>query len=187
MNRLVYLLVLSLGLWAFDGAMAAPLPVSQATRIEAGFSPDGSAEALVLRAIHEAHSSIHMAAYSFTAAPVVKALVAAKKRGVAVSLAVDEKQNLLDDRSGKSRAALQALVTAGIAVRVVSAYALQHSKYMVIDEAHVQTGSYNYSTSAARLNAENVLLIWDRPDLAQAYLQNWHQLFDAARVLQSSY
>src|SRR6218665_2557185 len=98
--------------------------------IEVGFSPDGSGEALVLR-------SIRLVAYSFTAAPVARALVDAKKRGVDVAVVVDYKNNLVEDRSGKARAALNLLVNAGIPTRTVAAFPIQHSKYAVIDGANV--------------------------------------------------
>jgi len=151
------------------------------TNMEVGFSPGGSSEALVLKCLNSARTSIRLAAYSFTAAPVVRALLDAKKRGVDVAVAVDLKNNVTQDSSGKARAALNALVNAGIATHVVSAFPMQHSKYAVIDGLHVQTGSYNYSAQAARYNSENVLVIWGRPDLAQPYLDNWQRVFNAGQ------
>jgi phosphatidylserine/phosphatidylglycerophosphate/cardiolipin synthase-like enzyme len=155
--------------------------------IEVGFSPDGSGEALVLRSISSARQSIRLAAYSFTAAPVARALVDAKKRGVDVAVVVDYKNNLAEDRSGKARAALNLLVNAGIPTRTVSAFPMQHSKYAVIDGAHVQTGSYNYSVAAARYNSENVLVVLNRPDLARQYLDNWQRLYNASQAFTSTY
>ena len=99
--------------WLFFGATCSSAIAETGTAIEVGFSPDGSAEKLVLRSIHSAHKSIRLAAYSFTAAPVVQALVNAKKSGVDVAVLVDFKSNLKDDRSGKARAALGVLVNAG--------------------------------------------------------------------------
>jgi phosphatidylserine/phosphatidylglycerophosphate/cardiolipin synthase-like enzyme len=155
--------------------------------IEVGFSPGGSGEALVLRSIRSARQSIRLAAYSFTAAPVVRALVDAKKRGVDVAVVVDYKNNLVQDRSGKARAALNTLVNAGIPTFTVSAFPIQHSKYAVIDGALVQTGSYNYLTAAARYNPENVLVLWNQPDLARQYLDNWQMLYSASQAFKSTY
>jgi len=55
-------------------------------------------------------------AYGFTSRSVSAALLHAKKRGVdvRVRVVVDHRQNFEDDRSGKARAALSALVLAGI-------------------------------------------------------------------------
>lgn len=110
--------------------------------IEAAFSPDGGAERLVLRTIYGAQQSVRVMAYSFTAAPVVKALLDAKRRGIDVAVTVDYRSNIDEDRSGKAAAALRALVYAGIPVRLVRAFAMQHSKFIVTDRATVETGAY---------------------------------------------
>ena len=172
---------------ALFGGVASSARAGTDAGIEIGFSPDGSGESLVLKALNSARQSIRLAGYSFTAAPVVRALVDAKKRGVDVAVAVDYKNNLIEDRSGKARAALNALVNAGIPTRVVSAFPMQHSKYAVIDGAHVQTGSYNYSVMAARFSSENVLVIWSRPDLARQYLDNWQRVYNVGQPYTSTF
>ena len=62
---------------------------------------------------------------------------------------------------------------AGIPVRVVSAFPLQHFKYMEIDRNTVETGSYNYSSQAARYNSENAVIISGNANIADQYLRNW--------------
>lgn len=57
---------------------------AQAAEIQVGFSPEGSAEQLVLNVIQDAQQQIRLMGYSFTSPKVVKALVAAQKRGVDV-------------------------------------------------------------------------------------------------------
>ncbi|MBN9424731.1 MAG: endonuclease [Candidatus Accumulibacter sp. 66-26] len=173
-------------------ALLSFIPLSHAdapaaTRIDVGFSPDGAAERLVIDAIRSARRSVRLVAYSFTAAPIVRALVDAKHRGVDVAVIVDRKHNLEQDSSGKARAALNLLVNAGIPTRTIAAFAIQHSKYVVIDGLHVQTGSYNYSASAARYNSENVLVLWHHADLAAAYLDNWRQLYERSQPYASTY
>lgn len=174
---------------AFSSAtlFAVAAPPTTVGSVEVGFSPDGSGEALVLRSLQSARQSIRLAGYSFTAQPVVKALLDAKKRGVDVAVVVDYKANIEDDRSGKAHAALNLLVNARIPTRTNAAYPIQHSKYVVIDGLHVQTGSYNYSAAAARYNAENVLLISNAPALARQYADNWQHLFNEGKPYLSGY
>jgi phosphatidylserine/phosphatidylglycerophosphate/cardiolipin synthase-like enzyme len=183
------LLVLGLAALLASGpvACAAPQGPPSPSRLDVGFSPDGSAERLVLDAIGSARRSIRLAAYSFTAAPVVRALIDAKRRGVDVAVLVDHKYNIEQDGSGKARAALNLLVNAGIPTRTVAAFSIQHSKYAVIDGLHVQTGSYNYSTAAARYNSENVLVAWHHAGLARAYLDNWRQLYKRGKPYKPTY
>lgn len=104
-----------------------PAAAAGSSDVQVAFSPGGGAEALVLRTIGSARQSIRLLGYSFTAAPVVRALLEAKQRGVDVAVAVDYKSNLEEDRSGKARAALSALVNAGIPLRVVRAFPIMHS------------------------------------------------------------
>lgn len=80
---------------------AATVSVPASGSIEVGFSPKGGAEALVLRVIDSAKSDIKALSYSFTSPRVVAALLRASKRGVAVSLVADYKNNITTDRSGK--------------------------------------------------------------------------------------
>lgn len=145
--------------------------------IEVGFSPDEGAERLVLRVIDSARSEIRLMAYSFTSVPVTKALLAARKRGVDVALVVDAKSNAGEDRSGKARAALSALVNAGCRVRTISTYQIHHDKVLVVDNETVETGSFNFSAAAADRNSENVIVIWKNPDLAKGYLRHWADRF----------
>ena len=60
--------------------------------LEIAFSPKGGSTALVIKVIHSAKTSIRVLAYSFTSAPIAKALVDAHKRGVDVQVVVGKCQ-----------------------------------------------------------------------------------------------
>jgi phosphatidylserine/phosphatidylglycerophosphate/cardiolipin synthase-like enzyme len=154
-------------------------------QIEYAFSP-GGAERLVLKVIQSARSEIRMMAYSLTSASVVSALIEARKRGVDVALVVDHKSNIVQDQSGKGRAALSALVNAGCRVRTVFSAALQHDKILVVDRETVQTGSFNYSRAATK-NSENVLVVWENVQLAQGYLVHWQSRFASGEDFRMDY
>ena len=151
--------------------------------IEVAFSPREGSEDLVVKVIQSARSSIAVAAYSFTSPVIAKALLNAKKRGVDVRVVVDENGN----KSKASLAALNLLAGAGIPTRTISRYAIHHDKYMVIDKSTVQTGSFNYSKAAAKSNSENVLVIWNNPDLGLAYLKHWQDRFDQGQDYKSTF
>jgi phosphatidylserine/phosphatidylglycerophosphate/cardiolipin synthase-like enzyme len=160
-----------------SAAPAAPISVPAAGTIEVGFSPDQGAETLVLRVIDSAKTELNVMAYSFSSKSVTEALVRAAKRGVTVSLLADHKRNLVTDRSGKSRHALETLAEAGVNVRIVSAFKLHHDKVLIADRQTVELGSFNFAHSAAHENSENALVNWNNPALAKAYLahfeRNW--------------
>jgi phosphatidylserine/phosphatidylglycerophosphate/cardiolipin synthase-like enzyme len=162
-------------------SVTAPAPAGQV--IEVAFSPSEGSEELVVKAINSAQSSIGIAAYSFTSPVVAKALLNAKKRGVDVRIVVDENGN----KSKASLAALNLVANAGIPTRTISRYAIHHDKYMVIDKRTVQTGSFNYSKAAASSNSENVLVVWNNPDLALSYLKHWQDRFDQGKPYKAPY
>ena len=144
--------------------------------IEVAFSPDEGGEQLIVKVIDSAQTEIRLLAYSFTSAPVVEALIKAKKRGVDVALVVDYKANAgggEEGGKGKSRAALSALVNAGCDVRTISIYAIHHDKVIIVDHKTVELGSFNFSASAAHKNSENVLVDCGNQKLADVYLQHF--------------
>lgn len=163
------------------------IQVPAAGSIEVAFSPSEGSEQLVIKVVDSARSELRILAYSFTSVPMVNALLRAKKRGVDVRLVADEKNNLEEDRSGKARAALSALVNAGISVRTIHAYPIHHDKVIVADRETVELGSYNYSDAAARRNSENVLVNWKNTKLAEVYLVHFERNFRQASAYQLQY
>lgn len=158
---------------------ASTQPALSTQEVEIAFSPNQGGEALVLKSIRSAKKSIRLAAYSFTSKTVVEALIAAKKRGVDVKLIVDYKNNYAECEKNSKRCsgshAVAALVNAGVDARVVSKYAIFHHKFIVIDDMHLQTGSYNYSAAAHKSNAENVLVLWNNPAVAKTFTEQWNK------------
>lgn len=147
--------------------MLLPIVVN-ATSVETGFTSDDSASPLVLKVIDGAKKQILLAAYSFTSRPITDALVAAKKRGVQV-YAVLDKSNETDKYS-----TLNILRSAAIPVKIDKEHAIQHNKYMIIDGSIVETGSFNYTSSAEKRNAENVVVINGDPQAVKRFAQDWN-------------
>lgn len=137
--------------------------------IQVGFSPDAGAETLVLQVIASARHTVLLAGYLFTSRPVVRELIAARRRGVDVKIVLDERGN----RDAASRSAIRRVVGAGIPTRLVSVYPIHHDKYIVVDGRSVETGSFNYTQAAAHANSENVLVLWNNPQVAAQYLAHW--------------
>jgi len=91
-----------------------------------------------------------MQPYSFTSAPIAKALVDAKKRGVRVEAILD-KSNRTDKYS-----AADFLANSGIPTLIDAQHAIAHNKVIIIDGEIVIGGSFNYTKAAQDKNAENV-------------------------------
>lgn len=144
---------------------------------EVAFAPDPAALELVLKTIQSARRSIHVAAYVFTSKPVAQALLTAQRAGIEVAVVADRKEN-----SGRY-SATRFLADQQVPVRLNARYGIFHHKFMIIDAMHVQTGSFNYTAAAASKNAENVLVVWNAPELAARYEQQWQRLWQEADTL----
>jgi len=142
--------------------------------IDALFTPWDDAEGAIIRALAEAQQTIHVQAYLLTSRSISQALIAAKARGVAVAILVDQK--MLD--TGQN-AQISVLAAAGIPIRLETRYVVAHNKIILIDAATPHgiliTGSYNFTWSAQARNAENLLILRDNPALLQRYLNNWQR------------
>ena len=133
---------------------------------EVCFTPGENCTALIVSTLQTAKDRILVQAYSFTSAPIAKALQAARDRGVDVRVILDKSQR--SERYSSARF----LVNAGIPVWIDDKVAIAHNKVMVIDSATVITGSFNFTKAAQEKNAENLLVLHD-PELATMYAANW--------------
>ncbi|OAT35702.1 hypothetical protein M988_4399 [Hafnia paralvei ATCC 29927] len=157
-----------------SGGIQQPVAVLADSTINApvvGFSPGGRASDIVLSAIRGAKSSIDVAAFSFTSKPIAQALIQAAHRGVQVRVVADKSQAF------ERYSITPLLKKEGVAIRVNGKYSQMHDKFMVIDAASVQTGSFNYTANAAYHNAENVILLKNAPKLAEAYTSEFERLY----------
>jgi phosphatidylserine/phosphatidylglycerophosphate/cardiolipin synthase-like enzyme len=137
--------------------------------ISAFFSPNGGCTEAIVDQLNEAKRQVLVQAYSFTSAPIAKALVDAHRRGVDVQVILDKSQRT-ERYSGATF-----LSNEGIPVFIDAAHKIAHNKVMVVDGKTVITGSFNFTKSAEEGNAENLLVISNAPDLAQRYTANWKE------------
>jgi phosphatidylserine/phosphatidylglycerophosphate/cardiolipin synthase-like enzyme len=156
----------------FCAAMLLAGCMGQASSVPQGvqvyFSPEGGCTEAVVDALGRATNSVFVQAYSFTSAPIAKALVNAHRRKVKVNVILDHSQ-----RTEKYSEA-DFIRDYGIPCLIDSKHAIAHNKIMIIDQYLVLTGSFNFTKGAEEKNAENLLVIND-PELARKYLQNWKQ------------
>ena len=164
--------------WEKDGVIFTD---SSSVAFEIGFSPKGKSLNVILNGIKRAEKSILVATYSFTSKPISTALLEAHQRGVAVQVVADAKSN-----SGQY-SAVTFLSNQGVPVRVNDRYSIFHHKFMVIDNRHVETGSFNYSAAAVDRNAENVLLLMNVPELAERYAREWQRLWNESEEVKPNY
>jgi phosphatidylserine/phosphatidylglycerophosphate/cardiolipin synthase-like enzyme len=147
------------------GAPVAP-PAAREDGISCYFSPHGGCTDAVVAEIDQARHEIMMQAYSFTSHPIAEALIGAHRRGVKVTIVLDKSEL-------KEHSLAEEVAGAGIPTFVDSHEKIAHNKIILIDDSTIITGSFNFTTAAEHSNAENLLILHDRPKLYAAYQQNF--------------
>lgn len=130
------------------------------------FTPQHNCTQTIVQCIQNAQFEILVQAYSFTSQEISQSLLEAQKRGVKVRVLLDKSQR--HDKHSKSLK----LTKAGMDIKIDEVPGIAHSKVMIIDEALVITGSFNFTHAAQHRNSENVLFI-ESKDTAIAYKNNW--------------
>jgi phosphatidylserine/phosphatidylglycerophosphate/cardiolipin synthase-like enzyme len=153
----------------FQPSYAAKTKSTQSeSQIEVFFSPNGGCTDAIVKTLGQAKSTLLIQAYSFTSAPIAKAVVDAHKRGVHVNVILDKSQRT------EQYSSADFVAHAGVPVSIDAKHKIAHNKIMVIDSNTVITGSFNFTKAAEEGNAENLLII-QSPDLAAKYIENWKQ------------
>jgi phosphatidylserine/phosphatidylglycerophosphate/cardiolipin synthase-like enzyme len=163
-------LAFSIGYAAGTGGLSGFGPQVQPAAHEDGiscfFSPHGGCTEAVVAEIDRGQHEIMVQAYEFTSKPIANALVDARRRGVKVTIVLD--RCVLKEHSLAGEVA-----GAGIPTYVDTQHKIAHNKIILIDGRTIITGSFNFTTAAEHSNAENLLILHDRPKLYSAYQQNF--------------
>jgi phosphatidylserine/phosphatidylglycerophosphate/cardiolipin synthase-like enzyme len=169
MKRLIFKisLILCLSLIASFSAKAVDLTLNN-TPVQVYFSPRGGCTEAIIDEINQAKSEVLVQAYSFTSAPIAKALLKAYKRGVKVEVILDKSQKT------ERYSSATFFANARIPTFIDATHAIAHNKIMIIDRQTVITGSFNFTKAAEESNAENLIILRSK-ELAGIYLENWQR------------
>ena len=132
------------------------------------FSPRGGCRDVIVSELDKAGSEILVQAYSFTCKVIAQSLIAAGKRGVRVCVLLDR------SNEAETHTELGDLREHGIEILVDACHAIAHNKVMLIDGRTVLTGSFNFTNQAEHENAENLLVLRNHREIAEAYRTNFH-------------
>ncbi len=132
----------------------------------------------IVAAINHTRRTMDIAVYSITQPEIAAAIQAAHRRGVQVRIVSDEGQAF--DRHSE----IGYLRSVGIPIRLSGGFrgqsSLMHNKFAVFDGELVETGSYNWTTSATSYNFENAVFIRDTKVSAR-YEEEFEHIWAQAR------
>jgi mitochondrial cardiolipin hydrolase len=141
------------------------------------FARDESIAGRIVRLLHAATATVDGALYRFNHAGLAQALKETAVRGVRVRL-------LVDGNKYKESRTTQELLGGGV-LPFRPSFGRQgrgtkmHHKFVVIDQAMVLTGSYNWTIESEEENHENLLII-PEPESVKAYRREFEALWTAA-------
>ncbi len=143
--------------------------------VQVAFTPGDPVDDILIGILAQARREVLVQMFSFTHRRIARAMIDAQRRGVRVEVIADDQQDRQQPNS-----VLAELVRNGVAVYLDPEQSSAHNKVMIVDatseHAVLVTGSYNFTWSAQRRNAENILVLRGNPALAQAFADNWRRL-----------
>ena len=151
-----------------DYIQAPPATVSDKKWMEIYFTPGSECENNIIAEINQA-KKIDIAVYSITNKNIVDAIIDAKERGAKVRVITDRLQS-----AGKYSLA-EELESAGIPVVTNVKHKIMHNKFAIFDGKRIESGSYNWTDSATKSNAENCMF-FDQED--KAFTKQFEYLWD---------
>ena len=141
------------------------------------FESEGDARSRIVALLEDAKASIYFMAFALTDDDIARVIRDQQRAGLAVQ-GVVESRNVTGSGSD-----VEALQKSGVDVLPDGNPYVMHHKVIIIDEAIVITGSYNFSASAADSNDENVLIIHS-PEIAARYMTEFRRVYEQAKEAQ---
>jgi phosphatidylserine/phosphatidylglycerophosphate/cardiolipin synthase-like enzyme len=138
--------------------------------IEPHFSPEEEIAPTIVKLIDGSQHSLDIAAFAFTHPDIANAVIRAHQRGVKVQMVMD----MVSERERNSLAPEP--IKAGIPLRVRHKRGFQHSKYLIIDQLIIVTGSFNFTISADERNSENIVVIRNAPNTETQFSDDYRLL-----------
>jgi phosphatidylserine/phosphatidylglycerophosphate/cardiolipin synthase-like enzyme len=149
------------------------MPAEAAVRVRTIFAPFDNTTEEYLAFVQSAARSITIIIYGMHLPTLTALLIAKHQAGVKVNLILDHSQ--AEGRAESQE--VQKLVDAGVPLLIGTSPVhgqILHTKATIIDEAAVESGSWNYSLSASAQS--NTLTFVHDADYARAYLEHWSRI-----------
>ena len=163
-KKLLFLLLAAI---YFSACATQETPVTP----EVFFCPEDNCADHLIEKIDSATSNIDIAIYSFTHDEIADALIRASERGIKVRVLEDFTQS--QNRYSED----ERLVKNGVEVKTVKkSGGIMHNKFIIVDDALVGTGSFNYSRNADESNDENLVFLSDAKTVKK-YLEEFEELW----------
>lgn len=134
------------------------------------FSPAGQCDEKLWTFVQSAKKSLDVAVFDMTHEKIVHEILVASRR-VPVRVVVDRRQ------SKGPHSLVSTLIKAKVPVRFGRQRGIMHNKFMIVDGAFLETGSFNYTAGASFKNHENQIYLAD-PAVVSLYQKEFDRLWE---------
>ncbi len=135
--------------------------------VQAWFTPKDPCMDLIVAKILSAKALVLVQAYVITSSEIANALIQAHQNSVKVQLLIDK------DAQTTKGSKVRLLYQHGIPIIIDKTVGYAHNKIMIIDDAYVITGSFNWTHGAQSRNAENLVMIRGK-SINRKFKNNWY-------------
>ncbi len=136
----------------------------------------GGLDTHLIALMDQATRTLDVADYDFDLAGVADAMVRARQRGVHVRMVTDT-DTLKDKKNAAIQAAFKKLKDAQIPIVDDRRGPIMHNKFTVVDNAVVETGSWNY-TDGDTYHLNNNMIIIRNAQIAENYTAEFNKMFE---------
>ncbi len=136
------------------------------------FSPVESCDVKLWKFIQSAQKSLDVALFDITHPKVVHEILVASKR-IPVRVVVDKRQ------ARGEHSLVELLIKGGANVKYGRQRGIMHNKFTIVDNARLETGSFNYTNHATEANNENQIYL-GTPAVVERYHARFEEIWREA-------
>ena len=151
-------------------AANASLITKPTEKSAAYFSPGESCRQAIINLINQTSKLLKICVFTISDDQISEAILGAHRRGVEIRILTD------NDKAFDLGSDINKFFKEGLVVKIDNTANHMHHKFMVSDDQLLLTGSYNWTSSAARYNQENIIVTTEA-GLIKAFLNEFEKLW----------
>jgi mitochondrial cardiolipin hydrolase len=136
--------------WVKDASNLLQAHSAEQTRVY--FSPGDECRNAIISQMNLALRQLKICVFTISDDLITRAIIDAHRRGLAIRIITD------NDKSFDRGSDIDQLARERISIKMDVSDNHMHHKFMLADDRYLLTGSYNWTSSAARFNHENILI-----------------------------
>jgi mitochondrial cardiolipin hydrolase len=142
--------------WTRDASNVLVSGATKEPATEVFFSPGEFCRQAIVAQLKAAERDVKICVFTISDDHITAAILDCHRRGVPIAILTD------NDKSFDHGSDIRLLANEGLNIKMDISRNHMHHKFMIVDERSVVTGSYNWTSSAARFNHENILVSYER-------------------------